>query len=136
MNFWTWNMLSLYSNQFLCHLSIYAVSVWHKYFVLSRCANSIDNMTNCVSAFSFCISLTFKTFALTVTGRPDFSGCLNDSGASQEFLCHPTNYLIRYLIWPINSANSVITKYVLCKILYKSNHFYNTGQRLALLKWL
>lgn len=36
LNFWTWNMLSLYSNQFLCHLSIYAVSVWHKYFVLSK----------------------------------------------------------------------------------------------------
>lgn len=36
LNFWTWNMLSLYSNQFLCHLSIYAVSVWQKYFVLSK----------------------------------------------------------------------------------------------------
>lgn len=36
LNFWTWNMLSYNSNQCLCHLSIYAVSVWQKYFVLSK----------------------------------------------------------------------------------------------------
>ena len=66
--------------------------------------------------------------------------------ASQNFLSPPTNCLITYLIRPINfpqfSKNQLYWMTEFCANFYISsnffkipNHFYYSGQRLALLKW-
>lgn len=96
------------------------------------------------------ISLTFETFPLpvTVTGRSSFAASLTNC-AFQVFLSPPMNWLVRYLIRPINfpwfCKNLHYHKTEFCANFYKganffnilnlfANQFYNSGQRLTLLK--
>lgn len=94
------------------------------------------------------ISLTFETFPLpvTVTGRSSFAASLTNC-AIQVFLSPPMNWLIRYLIRPINfpwfCKNLHYHKTEFCANFYKgpsffniwnpfANQFYNSGQRLTI----
>lgn len=107
-------------------LSIYALSTWRKSFVLLKYTltsntNSFGNITNRISHNFQIFSLTFETFALpgTVTSRSDFY--FPKFSKSFHFLfTKGSNF---YMSSNFSNFPNLFP-----------NHFYNSGQRLALLK--